>query len=688
MTGPTNFVLVPFSLPPSPRFLPRDTSLAFAAPSPPPSSPTLGMAQNQVHGWCPALLHHQGDAPVPSYPMSYCEPPAYVPSQFPLARPTPSIPSSAAAQPSLNYDTPPISTRPPTPNLPSSSQPSSKPSLTGKAPSTIRRFSRKAADDPNYIPRPRNAFIIFRCDYTEKHKLDNAAAAACNKDGSSKPNLPAKTLSKRAAEAWRALPEAAKEEWKIRAKQEALVHQETFPEYKFRPAKPNSRSTGDAHPSQVYEQCWAASTLSRPRLQLQSTPASTCASEAPSRHISPTPTELEVLSAVDDGEDAELLARRRASLPPPTAYPQFLLPSNSLSRNMRRSRSLATHVSGPFRTPVRPPPVPHPYGAYSTGSLPVDYTPSPLNYMYLPTPDPTYTFPPNDAYSSPTQNPGAAYQPATVSPLSIHSAYPPVEPPEPHVSPLAHVATTWNGLASEPSTSSQDLDLSYPLAESPSDTSPASNHLPTPASPPIPPPAYTTQAVEPVAAPAMETAAKKQLASPARSEPAPIYRFYEGEGENGAGLPGYDDTSHAHAAYTPADHANASGYGLDHLAPSLYRSRSEGSVGVGAGYSNGGVVDLTNYHTGLMESGILPGGGISAFRVGDPFVSGDNYGYGYEYGVDDGGGSYAYAGGDHEDAGGMWGSTLLDEDFSLQSGQVDIHELIERRDTPVELTRH
>lgn len=91
-----------------------------------------------------------------------------------------------------------------------------------------RRAQRNRARDPSWVPRPPNAFIIFRAEYSRKH-------AQANKDSSVK--TPEKTLSKRAAETWRVLSESEKARYKQLAEQERLDHAKKHPDYRYKPQR-------------------------------------------------------------------------------------------------------------------------------------------------------------------------------------------------------------------------------------------------------------------------------------------------------------------------------------------------------------------------------------------------------------------------------------------------------------------
>lgn len=87
--------------------------------------------------------------------------------------------------------------------------------------------------DPGWVARPRNPFIIFRCQYSRDHCRDNrrgdrAALSEADAD---------KTLSKRAAEAWTLLPPSEKQRFKELAAKEKEEHARLNPNYRFRPSK-------------------------------------------------------------------------------------------------------------------------------------------------------------------------------------------------------------------------------------------------------------------------------------------------------------------------------------------------------------------------------------------------------------------------------------------------------------------
>jgi HMG (high mobility group) box len=96
--------------------------------------------------------------------------------------------------------------------------------------SSDRRALRNRQRDPDWVPRPRNAFIIFRCEYSRKHARDS-------NDTSDKSTRSDKTLSKRAAEEWRCLSAEEREQYKILAVQEKAAHALQNPDYRFKPVR-------------------------------------------------------------------------------------------------------------------------------------------------------------------------------------------------------------------------------------------------------------------------------------------------------------------------------------------------------------------------------------------------------------------------------------------------------------------
>ncbi|KAI5823695.1 hypothetical protein K523DRAFT_403464 [Schizophyllum commune Tattone D] len=88
----------------------------------------------------------------------------------------------------------------------------------------------------NRIPRPANAFILFRADFTKNHTLP---------DGTERSNG---TLSKIASSEWKNLSPEGRGFWYRRADEAKIAHQAKYPEYKFRPV---SRKSTERKPKEL-----------------------------------------------------------------------------------------------------------------------------------------------------------------------------------------------------------------------------------------------------------------------------------------------------------------------------------------------------------------------------------------------------------------------------------------------------
>ncbi|KAK3392351.1 hypothetical protein B0T20DRAFT_487970 [Sordaria brevicollis] len=79
------------------------------------------------------------------------------------------------------------------------------------------------------VPRPRNAFILYRQHHQARVVAEN-------------PGLANPEISKIIGEKWRAESDQHKEEWKQLAEEEKLHHQRKYPEYKYQPRRGNKNS--------------------------------------------------------------------------------------------------------------------------------------------------------------------------------------------------------------------------------------------------------------------------------------------------------------------------------------------------------------------------------------------------------------------------------------------------------------
>ncbi|PPQ82378.1 hypothetical protein CVT25_008339 [Psilocybe cyanescens] len=118
-------------------------------------------------------------------------------------------------------------------NFESTSPASSNSALSsdGESPNDKRVDGHGKHVDPSWVARPRNEFILFRCDYVRKHSREGKRVRR-------PPGAEAeKTLSKQAAEAWHHLPPEERLYWKERANGERNEHARRYPDYRYRPKK-------------------------------------------------------------------------------------------------------------------------------------------------------------------------------------------------------------------------------------------------------------------------------------------------------------------------------------------------------------------------------------------------------------------------------------------------------------------
>jgi hypothetical protein len=172
-------------------------------------------ANKQIPGWSPT-----SDDDIVQLPFDKSSPPT--PPLSPLSPLSPLYPLYRHLDPAAQS---PVSV--------SSSQISSRRASfdSSYSASSDRRIQRNLERDPSWIPRPRNAFILFRCDYSRQH--------ARSKDGgcSGSDTFAGETLSARAGKAWRRLTEPERERYRALAELEKEKHARDNPEYRFRPVK-------------------------------------------------------------------------------------------------------------------------------------------------------------------------------------------------------------------------------------------------------------------------------------------------------------------------------------------------------------------------------------------------------------------------------------------------------------------
>jgi HMG (high mobility group) box len=145
--------------------------------------------------------------------------------------------------------------------------PSSSPSFPPYYP---QKFSSQRRRDPDHVPRPRNSFIIFRCDYARQHCSGNDDQESTDAEKTS--------LSKRAGEAWKKIPADVKRHYKRLADRERDEHARRNPEYRFRPKRRQSLPHNSRSASKGAAESFEFGEDSRPRSSSLPSLGSSCSS--------------------------------------------------------------------------------------------------------------------------------------------------------------------------------------------------------------------------------------------------------------------------------------------------------------------------------------------------------------------------------------------------------------------------
>jgi hypothetical protein len=95
------------------------------------------------------------------------------------------------------------------------------------SPDDVGEERRPKRGDDNYVPRPPNAFILFRSDYCSRWK------------GKKHPRYNLNTM---AARQWNTLSSKERAIWEARAKEKEEEHKMLYPDYKYRPQAANAKN--------------------------------------------------------------------------------------------------------------------------------------------------------------------------------------------------------------------------------------------------------------------------------------------------------------------------------------------------------------------------------------------------------------------------------------------------------------
>ncbi|KAF8205172.1 hypothetical protein K438DRAFT_1757163 [Mycena galopus ATCC 62051] len=146
----------------------------------------------------------------------------FAPNVTPISYTAPSPTPSPFGSPSLTTDMP---------------LPLFPPSATPAPPPTRKRVPPGKRRSQGYIPRPPNAFMLFRADFVRQKHVPGSIET---NHGS---------LSKIIGNCWRSLPLPEKHTWEVKAKHAKAEHKLKYPDYKFRPVH-NKRGAGPAPTAQ------------------------------------------------------------------------------------------------------------------------------------------------------------------------------------------------------------------------------------------------------------------------------------------------------------------------------------------------------------------------------------------------------------------------------------------------------
>ena len=114
--------------------------------------------------------------------------------------------------------------------------------------STERKIARKLAENANYVPRPKNSFILFRTEFVAA-RTSGAASSGNSTESTSKSDDDDdedanQSLSKQASAVWNKMSEAEKRPYVERAKLEKAAHEAKYPHYRYKPVRHNSARKG------------------------------------------------------------------------------------------------------------------------------------------------------------------------------------------------------------------------------------------------------------------------------------------------------------------------------------------------------------------------------------------------------------------------------------------------------------
>ncbi|KAJ4484676.1 hypothetical protein C8J55DRAFT_604660 [Lentinula edodes] len=189
------------------------------------------------------------------------------------------------------------------------------PSPTSKIEEAVSRDPPRKGD-PGYVPRPPNSFFVFRKEYSRL----NARGPKANRSRRKSSDIKSKGLSRRAGDAWKALPRSEIDYWKARAEEEKVMHARAHPAYRYQPKRSKS-----VHGNRI------------PKVAMAPAPSS-------SKHRSP--------SGAGTKNNLQSSKARSSSVPTHVSAPSFLPRGEErVTASLRRARSHVLDIQPPLPAP-------------------------------------------------------------------------------------------------------------------------------------------------------------------------------------------------------------------------------------------------------------------------------------------------------------------------------------------------
>ncbi|KAL5498214.1 hypothetical protein ACEPAH_2344 [Sanghuangporus vaninii] len=116
--------------------------------------------------------------------------------------------------------------------------------------STERKIARKLAENANYVPRPKNSFILFRTEFVAQRTNGGAQPSSDSRSDADDDDDATQSLSKQASAVWNKMTDEEKKPYVERAKLEKAAHEAKYPHYRYKPVRHNSaRKNGPLPPA-------------------------------------------------------------------------------------------------------------------------------------------------------------------------------------------------------------------------------------------------------------------------------------------------------------------------------------------------------------------------------------------------------------------------------------------------------